>query len=249
MITGAIEAGAGDEGLNPGESFSVMASDLFTVMEGYDATYGVSVDGDAASASVSGDTVTVMAEMVGEATVTVRGTATMASSSFKADQEANNVASITFPVMVVDKSLTIELIAPDNVMEGNLVEGQSYRLTVQANRVVREDTMVSFGRDRSMSDAEEGTDYELNDVTMLAGSDSVTATLDVLEDMEPDAGHAEGEQLVIYAMAGDVQSNDLTFTHVGRSGTCTAAHRAVGVGAVPCAWRRAAVSAAPGLGS
>ena len=214
VITGAMEAGAGDEGLNPGESFSVMASDLFTVMEGYDATYGVSVDGDAASASVSGDTVTVMAEMVGEATVTVRGTATMASSSFKADQEANNVASITFPVMVVDKSLTIELIAPDNVMEGNLVEGQSYRLTVQANRVVREDTMVSFGRDRSMSAAEEGTDYELNDVTMLAGSDSVTATLDVLEDMEPDAGTNDnmGEALVIYAMAGDVESNDLTFT-------------------------------------
>ncbi len=214
VITGAMEAGAGDEGLNPGESFSVMAGDLFTVMDGYDATYGVSVDGDAASASVSGDTVTVMAEMVGEATVTVRGTATMASSSFKADQEANNVASITFPVTVVDKALTIELLAPDNVMEGNLVEGQSYRLTVQANRVVRDDTAVSFGRDRSMSDADEGTDYELNDVTMLAGSDSVTATLDVLEDMEPDSGTNDnmGEALVIYAMAGDAQSNDLALT-------------------------------------
>ena len=154
-----------------------------------------------------------MADMVGEAKVTITGTAT-ASASFEAGQPAANVATVTFPVMVVDKALTIELHAPDNVMEGNLVEGQSYRLTVMANRVVREDTMVSFGRDRSMSDAEEGTDYELNDVTMLAGSDSVTATLDVLEDMEPDAGTNDnmGEALVIYAMAGDVESNDLTFT-------------------------------------
>ena len=214
IITTAIEAGAGDEGLNPGESVMVDATGLFTVMEGYTATYAASVEGDAASASVSGSHVSLMADMLGEAKVTITGTATAASLSFEAGQPAANVATVTFPLMVVDKALTIELHAPDNVMEGNLVEGQSYRLTVQANRVAREDTMVSFGRDRSMSDAEEGTDYELNDVTMLAGSDSVTATLDVLEDMEPDAGTDDnmGEALVIYAMAGDAQSNDLELT-------------------------------------
>ena len=215
VITGAIEAGAGEEGFNPGESAMVDAADLFTVMDGYTASYAVDVEGDAASASVSGGShVTVMADMVGEAKVTITGTATAASSSFQAGQPAGNVATVSFAVTVVDKALTIELLAPDNVMEGNLVEGQSYRITVQANRVVREDTAVSFGRDRAMSDAEEGTDYELNDVTMLAGSDSVTATLDILEDMEPDAGTNDnmGEALVIYAMAGDVESNNLTFT-------------------------------------
>ena len=37
-IEDAMEAGAGDEGLNPGESFSVMTSDLFTVADGYTAS-------------------------------------------------------------------------------------------------------------------------------------------------------------------------------------------------------------------
>ena len=212
IITAAIDAGAGEEGFNPGESAMVDAAELFTVMDGYAATYSVGAEGDAVSVSSSGSHVTVMADMLGEAKVTITGTATAASSSFEAGQPATNVATVTFPVMVVDKGLTIYLHAPDNVMEGNLVEGRSYRLTVQANRVVREDMAVSFGRDRSMSDAEEGTDYELNDVTILAGSDSVTATLDVLEDMEPDAGHDMGEALVIYAMAGDVQSNDVMLT-------------------------------------
>ena len=214
IITGAIDAGAGEEGFNPGESATVDAAELFTVTDGYTASYAADVDGDAASASVSGSHVTVTADGLGEAKVTITGTATAASSSFQPGQPATNVATITFAVMVVDKGLTITLEGPDNVMEGNLVEGQSYRLTVQANRVVREDTAVSFGRDRSMSDAEEGTDYELNDVTILAGSDSVTATLDVLEDMEADAGTNDnmGEALVIYAMAGDAQSNDLQLT-------------------------------------
>ena len=35
-IEDALEAGSGDEGFNPGESFSVPASDLFTVTDGYD---------------------------------------------------------------------------------------------------------------------------------------------------------------------------------------------------------------------
>ena len=34
-------------GFNPGESFTVMASDLFMVADGYTASYGVSVEGGA----------------------------------------------------------------------------------------------------------------------------------------------------------------------------------------------------------
>ena len=213
IITGAIDAGAGEEGLNPGESATIDAAELFTVMEGYTASYAADVDGDAASASVSsGSHVTIMADALGEAKVTITGTATAASSSFQAGQPAANVATITFAVMVVDKGLTIELHGPDNVMEGNLVEGSEYHLTVKANRVVREDTMVSFAQRGGAENAASADDYELNDVTMLAGSDSVRATLSVVEDMEADAGHAMGEQLIIYAMAGDAESDDLMFT-------------------------------------
>ena len=101
VITAAIAAGAGeDEMLTPGESFSIMASDLFMVMEGYAATYRVSVDGTAVSGSVSGDSISVMAGAAGEAKVTITGTAKMAASSFEASQDATNVASITFPVTV-----------------------------------------------------------------------------------------------------------------------------------------------------
>ena len=103
MITAAIATGAGeDEMLTYGESFSLMASDLFDVMEGYAAVYAVEVDGDAVSASVSGDSVSVMAGAAGEAKVTITGTAKMAASSFDASQDATNVASITFPVTVAE---------------------------------------------------------------------------------------------------------------------------------------------------
>ena len=101
VITAAIAAGAGDdEMLTPGESVELMASDLFTVMDGYTASYRVSVDGTAVSGSASGDSISVMAGAAGEAKVTITGTAKMAVSSFEASQDATNVASITFPVMV-----------------------------------------------------------------------------------------------------------------------------------------------------
>ena len=53
-LMAAIEAGGGDDGVNPGDTVTVMTSDLFDVMEGYTASYGVSVEGDSASASASG---------------------------------------------------------------------------------------------------------------------------------------------------------------------------------------------------
>ena len=101
VITAAIAAGAGDdEMLTPGESVELMASDLFMVMDGYTASYRVSVDGTAVSGSVSGDSISVMAGAAGEAKVTITGVAKMAASSFEASQDATNVASITFPVTV-----------------------------------------------------------------------------------------------------------------------------------------------------
>ena len=210
-ITEAIEAGAGDDGLNPGESFMINTSDLFGYAEGYTASFGAASDSDAVSVSASGSTVTAMAESAGSAKVTITGTATMASSSFAPAQTVSNVASVTFEVMVVDKPLTLMIEMPDNVMEGNIVEGMSYHIPVKTNRAVNEDTEVTFARDRSQSDADED-DYSIGDVTIMAGEHMAMAELMVTEDMMDDAGHAMGEQLVIYAMAGDVESDELMFT-------------------------------------
>ena len=322
VITGAIGAAGGADGLNPGESFSVPASDLFTVTDGYTASYSASVDGDAASASVSGDSVTVMAAAAGAAKVTITGTSKMASSSFAPEQVATNVAEITFEVMVVDTALVVTVAAdpaeimeggtsmitatanravaagdgtveialevvgdatldansitiamgdmsgsamltatedddyadetvtvvatgsgidaarqftiavtdndaapeppaalvvtlgmPANVMNGNIVEGESYEITVSADRMVTEDTEVTIMRDRAASDAGED-DFTVSSATIMAGSDSAMATLMVTEDNDPDSGTNDnmGESLVLYGMAGDMATNVLTFT-------------------------------------
>ena len=213
-IKAAIAAGAGDdEMLNPGEMVELMTADLFTVAEGYTGSYSVSVEGNSVSASASGEEIHIEAMVAGESKVTVTGTARMASS-LMADQTVSNVASLTFPVEVVDKEQTIMLGMPDNVMDGNVVEGHSYNVPVHLNRAVTEaegSLEITFGRDRSQSDADE-SDYSIADVTIMAGDDHAYAELMITEDMMDDAGHADGEQLVIYAMAGDVQSNDLTLT-------------------------------------
>ncbi len=214
-IMAAMEAGAGDEGLNPGESFSVMTSDLFTVADGYTASYGVSVEGAAASASASGEAIKVNAVEAGQAKITVTATAKMASS-FQASQSVSNIAEITFPVEVVDKALVIMLEMPDNVMDGNIVEGETYEIGVMANRMITEaegSVEVMIMRDRSQSDADD-SDFSVGSATIMAGYDSATAELMVTEDMEPDSGTNDnmGEQLVLYGMAGDMETNSLTFT-------------------------------------
>ena len=101
-IMSAMEMAAGEDGLNPGESFTVMAEDLFMVADGYTASYGVSVEGGAVSVSASSDSITVTATAVGESKVTVTATAKMAASSFLPEQTTSDVARITFPVMVVE---------------------------------------------------------------------------------------------------------------------------------------------------
>ena len=214
-ITDAIEAGAGDdEELNPGESFSVMTSDLFGLAEGYDADYRASVEGGAVSVSTPGDTITVDAKEAGKAKVTITATAKMmASSSFKSEQTVSDKASITFEVMVADKVLVVMLEMPANVMDGNIVEGESYDIMVSANRKVHEDTEVMIMRDRSASDADD-SDFSVSMATIMAGYDSATAELMVTEDMMPDSGTNDnmGEMLVLYGMVGDMETNSLTFT-------------------------------------
>ena len=212
-ITDAMKAGAGEEGFNPGESFSVMTSDLFTVADGYTARYGVSVSGDAVSVSASSDNVTVDAKKAGTAKVTITATAEMAASSFAPNQTVASMADITFEVTVVDKMLAVMLEMPANVMDGNIVEGMSYDIKVSANRKVSEDTEVMIMRDRSGSSAGED-DYSVSMATIMAGYDSATAELMVTEDDMPDGGTDDnmGETLVLFGTVNGEQTNALTFT-------------------------------------
>ena len=131
-IKAAIAAGGGDEGLNPGDTVELMTRDLFTVEDGYTASYGVSVEGDSASASASGETVTINALLAGESKITVTGTARMASSSLIPTQTVSNVAELTFPVMVVDTELVVTLSAEP--ME--IAAGGTTMITATANRDV-----------------------------------------------------------------------------------------------------------------
>ena len=213
-LMAAIAAGGGDDGVNPGDTVTVMTSDLFDVMDGYTASYGVSVEGDSASASASGDAVTVNALMAGEAKVTVTGTAKAAMSSAMPSQTVSNVAEVSFDVTVVDRKLVVTLEAPAGVMNGNIVEGKSYDIKVTANRAVTESegsVEVTIMRDRAASDAGDD-DFTVSSATIMAGKDSATAELMVKEDNDPDAGHADGEVLVLYGMVGDEETNALTFT-------------------------------------
>ena len=84
--------------MNPGETGTIMVSDLFTVMDGYTASYGVSVEGGAVSVSASSDSITVTAGAVGESKVTVTARAKgMTAPSFLPEQTTSDVAHITFP--------------------------------------------------------------------------------------------------------------------------------------------------------
>ena len=208
-----MEAGAGENGFNPGESFSVKTSDLFGLAEGYDADYRASVEGGAVSVSTPGDTITVDAKEAGKAKVTITGTAKMAASSFLPEQTVSDEASITFEVMVADMALVVMLEMPANVMDGNIVEGESYEIMVSANRMVMEDTEVMIMRDRSASDADD-SDFSVGSAMIMVGYDSATAELMVTEDMMPDSGTNDnmGEMLVLYGMVGDMETNSLTFT-------------------------------------
>ena len=131
-LMAAIAAGGGDDGVNPGDTVTIMTSDLFDLIDGYTASYGVSVEGDYASASASGDAVTINALKAGEAKITVTGTARMASSSLIPTQTVSNVAELTFPVMVVDTELVVTLSAEPMEIEA----GGTTMITATANRAV-----------------------------------------------------------------------------------------------------------------
>ena len=196
VITGAIEAGAGADGLNPGESFAVMASSLFTVMEGYNATYSVDVvDGNAVvSASSSGGSISVTADAVGDAKVTITGTAKMAASSFAPSQDATNVASITFPVTVVDTPVAVTLSADPMEID----EGGTSMITATASRyVTADDGDVEI----ALTVVGDGT-LDTDSITIAAGAMSGSAMLTATADDDMD-----NETVTVVASGSGITGN------------------------------------------
>ena len=119
--------------MNTGDTGTIMTSDLFDVMDGYMASYGVSVEGDSASASASGESVTINALMAGEAKITVTGTASMSTTSLIPTQTVSNVAELTFPVMVVDTELVVTTLSAEPM---EIEAGGTTMITATANRAV-----------------------------------------------------------------------------------------------------------------
>ncbi|MCY4666793.1 MAG: hypothetical protein OXC29_02240, partial [Rhodococcus sp.] len=175
LITGPMEAAAGDDGLNPGESFMVPMDDLFTVMAGYTATYAADSDGSAVSISERGDVVTITAEEQGTSKVTITGTASMTGSSFAPSQTVSNVAHIAFEVMVADKMLMVTSLTAEPM---DIDEGGMSTITANLNRAVTSsDGEVMIG----LSVVGDGT-LDMDSIAIAMGEMSGSAMLTAAED-------------------------------------------------------------------
>ena len=164
-----------------GAEVMVPMDELFTVAPGVEVTYSADSDMPAfITASASGMTATLTPLTSGTAMITVDAV----GRSGGAVVGLNTVSS---EVTVDSESLVVTLEMPDGVMDGNIVEGESYDIKVMANRAVTEDTEVTILRDRAASDADDD-DYSVSKATIMAGDDSATAELMVTEDNLPDGG-------------------------------------------------------------
>ena len=116
-------------------------------------------------------------------------------------------AVMTLSVTENDSEITYTLSGPDDM---NLVEGEEYELTVMAEPAVLMDTEVMVMRDRANSDADED-DYTVDPIMIMAGETSVSAMLMVEDDGPGDAGHGDPEELTLYGMVGNMQTNSVSF--------------------------------------
>ena len=175
LITDPMAAAAGDDGLNPGESFMVPMDDLFTLMAGYTATYGATSDGSAVSISERGDVVTITAEEEGTSNVTITGTASMAASSFAPSQTVSNVAHVAFEVTVADKMLMVTSLTAEPM---EIDEGGMSTITATLNRAVTSgDGEVMIG----LSVVGDGT-LDMESIAIAMGEMSGSAMLTAAED-------------------------------------------------------------------
>ena len=174
LITGPMEEAAGDDGLNPGESFMVPMDELFTLMDGYTATYDASSDGSAVSITERGEVVTIIAEEEGTSKVTITGTSSMASS-FAPSQTISNVAHVAFEVMVTDKMLMVTSLTAEPM---EIDEGGMSTITANLNRAVTSaDGEVMIG----LSVVGDGT-LDMDSIAIAMGEMSGSAMLTAAED-------------------------------------------------------------------
>ncbi len=188
------------------DDLAIKLGDLFKLpAEGFtvsaDAT---SADAKVVMAEADEGVVSVTAVGPGTATVTVTATTAASAGGASAAQISADIASVEFEVEVDELALVLMLSGPEDMDMMNLVEGgDGAMVTVSANQKVASDTKVMIMRDRSMSDADDA-DFTIEPMELMisAGETEATATVKAVEDdMAEDM-----EELVLYAMAGDVQA-------------------------------------------
>ena len=201
-VMAAKKAGMGDDMMfTAGEMIELEGNDLFGSAEGVSVGYTAMVEGDAVSESVSGGMVTITADSMGMAKVTITARASRPSGAVMInDQTDPREASITIALEVGLVALSIELSGPEDM---NLVEGgMGGMVTATANRAVTEDTVVNLMRNRAMSSADDA-DFTAEPITIMAGQMKGSTMVMAVEDnmMENDGNMAE--ELVLYGMAAD----------------------------------------------
>ena len=198
-VMAAKKAGMGDDMMfTAGEMIEIEGNDLFGNAEGVSVGYTATVEGDAVSESVSGGVVTITADSMGMAKVTITARASRPSGAVMInDQTDPREASITIALEVGLVALSIELSGPEDM---NLVEGgMGGMVTATANRAVTEDTVVNLMRDRAMSSADDA-DFTAEPITIMAGQMKGSTMVMAVEDnmMENDGNMAE--ELVLYGI-------------------------------------------------
>ena len=201
-VMAAKKEGMGDDMMfTAGEMIELEGNDLFGSAEGVSVGYTAMVEGDAVSESVSGGVVTITADSMGMAKVTITARASRPSGAVMIDDQTDpREASITIALEVGLVALSIELSGPE---EMNIVEGgMGGMVTATANRAVTEDTVVNLMRDRAMSSAEDA-DFTAEPITIMAGQmKGSTMVMAVADDMMENEGNMT-EELVLYGMAAD----------------------------------------------
>ena len=184
-VDAAIAAGTGEDGVNPGESFVVQVANLFAKFPP-GSRFSPSLSGDpAVTLSTSGSTVadgvvTVTAQSVGTAIVTVTVDAPTPSSARVVPQILSTSAEVAFDVTVENKPLRVALTAdPASMVD----EGGTITLTAA---ITDTDRVVLMGENATV-------DLEIvgpvvgdrqRSVTIPVGEKTASVELQVVDDDE-----------------------------------------------------------------
>ena len=193
----AASAGA-DELWRPGDMFMLDKSDLFEDSDNPFTLAARSSNDEVVEVEVRGDTLTVTAMSVGDATVTVTGTA----ASSVVTQTRSNLAVIEFDLTVDRAPVGITLSGPADM---NIAEGNSVTVTATANDPVTADTTVTL---RLAGGSASPEDFSVMPIMIETGQTTGTTQLTAREDMTAEAM----ETLTIEGRFGDgMMTNALTF--------------------------------------